>query len=140
MFASTSIATRIRRCRAFSKARQSAMTIVEAVGMIVIMGVMSGLAYPAIGGLRQAGLDQQAIGIAQALNQAQQTYNLRVAGAAANWSSASGSASKYQLISLYVPFAADTLSDYTPAGYTLTLGATLGTEVAITGPNGTVSY
>jgi type II secretory pathway pseudopilin PulG len=135
-----SIIIRLLRCRAPSRARQSGMTIVEAVGMTVIMGLMAGLAYPAIGGLRQAGLDQQAIGVAQALNQAQQTYNLRIAGAAANWSAAANSAARYQLIAPYVPFAADTLADYSPAGYTLTLGPSLSTEVAISGPNGTVAY
>lgn len=126
--------------RALSRARLSGMTLVEGIGMIVLIGVMASLAFPAITGLRQAGLDQQAIGIAQALNQAQQTYRLRVANAATNWSGASGSESKYQLISGYVPYAAGTLSDYEPAGYTLALGATLNTKVSITGPSGTVPY
>jgi hypothetical protein len=109
--------------------------------MIVILGIMAGLSYPAINGLRQSGLDQQAIGIAQTLNQAQQTFNLRVASAETNWEAVSDSPSKYQLISQYVPFATANLSNYEPSGYTLTLGLTLATKVAITGPNGTtVSY
>ncbi len=108
--------------------------------MTVILGVVAGLASPAINGLRQAGIDQQAIGIAQALNQAQQTYTLRVATAATDWAAAADSAAKYSLISAYVPYAANTLAEYAPAGYTLTLGATLNTRVAITGPNGTVPY
>jgi len=108
--------------------------------MTVMLGVLAGLAYPAIGGLRSAGLDQQAVGIAQAINQAQQTYNLRVANAASLWSAATDSESKYELISRYVPFAAATLSGYEPVGYTLTLGAALNAKVAIQGPNGTVTY
>jgi len=108
--------------------------------MIVLVGVMASMAAPAISGMRQAGQDQQAISVAQALNQAQQTYQLRVANAVSNWSTASSSESKYELISSYVPYAADTLADYTPSGYTLALGATLSTKVAITGPNGTVPY
>jgi len=108
--------------------------------MTVILGIMAGLAYPAIGGLRSAGTDQQAIGIAQAINQAQQTYNLRVANAASLWSAAPDSETRYELVSRYVPFAAATLASYEPSGYTLTLGSTLNAKVAIGGPNGTVSY
>ena len=108
--------------------------------MLLLVGIMASLASPAISGLHQAGMDQQAIGIAQALNQAQQTYQLRVANAASNWSNAADSASKYLLISTYVPYAADTLADYTPTGYTITLGATLGTKVSLTGPNGALPY
>jgi type II secretory pathway pseudopilin PulG len=122
-------------------ARLSGMTLVEGIGMIVLVGLMAGLAFPAITGLRQAGLDQQAIGIAQALNQAQQTYQLRVANAASNWAGATDSESKYLLIEGYVPYAADSLADYAPSGYTLTLGSTLGTKVVVTGPGGSaVSY
>jgi len=116
------------------------MTLVEGIGMTVLVGILASLSYPAINGLRGAGLDQQAIGIAQALNQAQQTYQLRVANAASSWSGAPDSNSKYLLISGYVPYAADTLPDYSPAGYTFTLGSTLGTRVAVTGPNGNLSY
>jgi type II secretory pathway pseudopilin PulG len=108
--------------------------------MTVILGLMSGLSYPAITGLRQAGADQQAIGIAQALNQAQQTYNLRVANAESTWEAAPDSPTKYQLISQYVPYATDMLSEYEPTGYTMTLGSTLNTKVGVTGPSGTISY
>lgn len=127
--------------RPASAGRRAGLTTVEAVGMTVILGLMAGLSYPAIYGLRQSGLDQQAIGVAQTLNQAQQTYSLRVSSAEANWEAASDSASKYQLISQYVPFAADTLADYEPAGYNIALGATLGTKAVITNASGsTVSY
>lgn len=108
--------------------------------MTILVGIMAALAFPAIGGLRQAGLDQQAVSIAQALNQAQQTYQLRVANAASNWSSAADSDAKYQLLAPYVPYAADTLEDYSPPSYSFQLGASLGTKVVITGPDGTVSY
>jgi len=127
-------------CRAPKGTRQSGLTLVEGIGMIVLVGIMAGLATPAISGLSQAGQDQQAISIAQALNQAQQTYQLRVANSVSNWSNASSSESKYELISGYVPYAADTLADYSPSGYSFTLGATLSTKVVIAGPNGTVPY
>ena len=45
----------------------SGLTTVEAVGMTVILGLMAGLSCPAINGLRHSGMDQQAIGVAQAL-------------------------------------------------------------------------
>jgi len=109
--------------------------------MTVLLGLMAGLSYPAINGLRQSGLDQQAIGVAQTLNQAEQTYNLRVSNAETTWEAAPDSPTKYQLIWQYVPFATANLSDYVPAGYTMTLGATLNTKIVITGPNGTtVAY
>jgi type II secretory pathway pseudopilin PulG len=120
--------------------RQAGLTIVEMVGMTVMLGLLASLAYPAISGLRSAGMDQQAIGVAQAINQAQQTYNLRVSNAAALWTAAPDSESKYELVSLYVPFAAPSLAAYEPTGYTLTLGSALNAKVAINGPNGTVSY
>lgn len=120
--------------------RRCGMTLVEGIGMTILIGIMAGLAFPAINGLRQGGLDQQAIGIAQALNQAQQTYQLRVPNAGTNWNNASDSSARYQLISGYVPYAADTLGHYEPSGYTFALGATLNTKVVITGPNGAVSY
>jgi len=121
--------------------RQSGLTTVEAVGMTIILGLMAGLAYPAIYGLRQSGMDQQAIGVAQTLNQAQQTYTLRVSNAEANWEAAPDSPTKYQLVSSYVPFSTANLSDYVPAGYTMTLGATLNTKVVITNSLGTaISY
>jgi type II secretory pathway pseudopilin PulG len=116
------------------------MTLVEGIGMTVLVGLMASMAFPAISGLRQAGLDQQAISIAQALNQAQQTYLLRVPNAAANWTAAPDSPSKYQLISSYVPYAADTLVDYEPAGYDIELGSALGAKATITGPKGAVAY
>ncbi len=104
--------------------------------MTVILGLMAGLSCPAINGLRHSGMDQQAIGVAQALNQAQQTYSLRVPNAESNWEAAPDSASKYQLIWQYVPFAAGSLSGYQPAGYTLTLGPTLNSKIAIAGSGG----
>ena len=108
--------------------------------MTILIGIMAGLSYPAVSGLRQSGLDQQAIGVAQTLNQAQQTYNLRVSAAETAWESAADSAAKYQLISTYVPYATVNFSDYEPNGYTITLGGTLVTKVQLSGPNGPISY
>ncbi|HZZ58419.1 MAG TPA: hypothetical protein VFE31_11360 [Opitutaceae bacterium] len=121
--------------------RVAGLSIVEGVGMVILAGILAGMAYPAISGLRQSGLNQQAIGVAQAINQAQQTYNLRVANAETTWEAASDSSAKYQLIWQYIPYAATSLSAYSPSGYTLTLGATLNTKVAIVDANGNpVSY
>src|ERR1700733_3972869 len=98
MFNWISAASGFKICRAPKGARQSGLSLVEGLGMIVLVGIMASLAYPAVGGLLQAGQNQQAIGIAQALNQAQQTYQLRVANAVSSWSNATDSGSKYQLI------------------------------------------
>jgi type II secretory pathway pseudopilin PulG len=141
MFSWISIRLRRRTCQAAFSARQAGLTIVEAVGMTVILGLMAGLSYPAISGLRQSGLDQQAVSIAQTINQAQQTYELRVPTASTQWGSALDSPTRYGLIWQYVPYATAALTDYEPSGYTFALGLTLDTKVVITGPGGaTVSY
>src|SRR5580704_12089128 len=140
MSGNTSVVGGYNDCRALKRARQSGMTLVEGIGMTLLVGIMASLAFPAITGLRQAGQDQQAIGIAQSLNQAKQTYELRVANAATSWIAAGDSGSRYLLIAAYVPYAADTLADYEPAGYTIDLQTSLDTKVAITGPNGALSY
>ena len=109
--------------------------------MTVILGLMAGLSYPAINGLRQSGLDQQAVSVAQTINQAQQTFALRVPTATTQWAGAPDSETKYSLIWQYVPYATNTLSSYEPSGYTFALGSTLDTKVVITGPTGaTVTY
>jgi len=141
MFSWISLRLHGRTCRAAFTARQAGLTIVEAVGMTVILGLMAGLSYPAINGLRSSGLDQQAVSIAQTLNQAQQTFELRVPTAATQWSGAPDSPTRYGLIWQYVPYATANLSDYEPPGYTFALGSTLDTKVVITGPAGaTVPY
>ncbi|HEX3729319.1 MAG TPA: hypothetical protein VHV47_05915 [Opitutaceae bacterium] len=139
MIASRSLSA--ARSRPGQPGRLSGLTTVEAVGMVIILGLMAGLAYPAIYGLRQSGMDQQAVGVAQTLNQAQQTYSLRVANAETNWEAAADSSAKYQLVSGYIPYATASLSDYEPAGYALTLGTTLNTKVAIANSQGSaISY
>jgi type II secretory pathway pseudopilin PulG len=126
--------------RALSRARRAGLTLIEGIGMTILVGVMAALAFPAIGGLREAGLDQQAVAVAQALNQAQQTYQLRVANAATAWSGAASGDAKYALLSPYIPYAADTLEDYAPSGYSYQFGSTLDDKVQLTGPDGAVSY
>jgi type II secretory pathway pseudopilin PulG len=119
-----------------------AFTVPELVGAIVIIGIMAALAIPAISGMLSSGKDQQAIGLAQAINQAQQTYKLRVAGAATNYSSAADSSARYLLIASYVPYSSATLSAYQPTGYTFALSTSLDTKVTITrtSDSTTVSY
>jgi type II secretory pathway pseudopilin PulG len=116
------------------------MTLVEAIGVTIMVGIMGSLAFPAISGLRQAGQDQQAIGIAQALNQAQQTYQMRVSGAATAWATAASADAQYALIQPYIPYAAATLEQYEPSGYTIGFDSSLDDKVTLTGPNGPISY
>jgi len=121
---------------------QHAFTLPELVGAIIIIGIIAALAIPAISGMLSSGKDQQAIGLAQAINQAQQTYKLRVANAATNYSSAADSSARYLLIGSYVPYSAATLSGYQPSGYTFALSTALDTRVTITrtSDSSTVSY
>ena len=117
-------------------------TLPELVGAIIVIGIIAALAIPAISGMLSSGKDQQAVGMAQAINQAQQTYKLRVAGAATNYSSAADSSARYLLIASYVPYAAATLSAYQPSGYSFSLSTSLDTRVTITrtSDSTTVSY
>jgi type II secretory pathway pseudopilin PulG len=124
-------------------------TLVETLGVVVLIGLLAAMAGMAVSGLYRAGQDKQAIAAAQAINQAEQIYLVRVSGAATAWSQAgnspgnSGAGSndiKFSLISAYLPGTPSSLETYEPNGYTFTLGSSLTSPVAIEGPNGSVSY
>jgi type II secretory pathway pseudopilin PulG len=115
-------------------------TLVETLGVVVLIGLLAAMAGMAVFGLYSAGQDKQAIGAAQAINQAEQIYLVRVSGAATAWSGASSNNAKFALISTYLPGTPASLTAFEPNGYSITLGATLTTPATITGPNGAVSY
>jgi type II secretory pathway pseudopilin PulG len=111
-------------------------TLVEMLGVCVLIGLLATMAGMAVFGLYNAGQDKQAVAAAQAINQAQQIYLLRVSGAATAWSGAASNDTKFALISAYLPGTPGSLSSYEPNGYTFTLGASLADPVRITDPKG----
>jgi type II secretory pathway pseudopilin PulG len=126
-----------------------AFTLIETLGVVILIGLLAVMAGMAISGLYNAGQDNQAIAAAQAINQAQQIYLVRVSGAATAWSQPGGSPSagatasneaRFALISPYLPGTPLSLGGYEPSGYTFTLGSTLTAPVSIMGPNGPVNY
>jgi type II secretory pathway pseudopilin PulG len=115
-------------------------TLVETLGVTILIGLLAAMAGMAVFGLYSAGQDKQAIGAAQAINQAGQIYLMRVSGAATAWGNAGGNDAKFSLISAYLPGTPASLETYEPVGYSFTLGSTLSTPVTITGPHGVVDY
>jgi type II secretory pathway pseudopilin PulG len=111
-------------------------TLVETLGVCVLIGLLAALAGMAVFGLYSAGQDKQAIAAAQAINQAQQIYLLRVSGAATAWGSAGSDEGKFSKISPYLPGNPSSLVSYSPLGYTFTLGANLTDPVKIIDPKG----
>jgi type II secretory pathway pseudopilin PulG len=115
-------------------------SLVETIGVCILIGVLAAMAGMAVFGLYSAGQDKQAIAAAQAINQAQQIYLVRVSGAATAWSGAGSNDAKFSFISAYLPGFPASLELYVPSGYSFTLGATLTNPVTIAGPHGAVSY
>ncbi|HWZ95202.1 MAG TPA: hypothetical protein VNW30_08415 [Opitutaceae bacterium] len=120
-------------------------TLVETLSVCILIGLLAALAGIAVFGLYSAGQDKQAIAAAQAINQAQQIYLLRVSGAATAWSGATSNAglnineAKFSLISPYLPGTPSSLASYEPNGYIFTLGANLTDPVTITAGSRTVN-
>jgi len=93
-------------------------TLVETLGVCVLIGLLAALAGMAVFGLYSAGQDKQAIAAAQAIDQAQQIYLLRVSGSATAWSDAGSDDAKFNLIISYLPGTATSLETFEPSGYT----------------------
>ncbi len=125
---------RTRRPRA-----ATGFTLVETLGVCVLIGLLAALAGMAVFGLYSAGQDKQAIAAAQAINQAQQIYLLRVSGAATAWSNAGSDDAKFSLIMSYLPGTPNSLETFEPSGYIFHLGSTLTNQVTITAGSRTVN-
>jgi type II secretory pathway pseudopilin PulG len=114
-------------------------TLVETLGVCVLLGLLAALAGMAVFGLYGAGQDKQAIAAAQAINQAQQIYLLRVSGAATAWSGAGSDDAKFNLLKSYLPGTPASLETFEPSGYIFHLGGTLTDQVTITAGSRTVN-
>jgi type II secretory pathway pseudopilin PulG len=105
--------------------------------VIVLLGILAVGVGQVFGGTRAAALERDAVERAMILNTAKQTYKLRVTNASASFTGTD--AAKYSLLQPYIPMSPATLGGFTPAGYSYTLNG-LDTPVAVSGPNGNVSY
>lgn len=124
--------------------RTSGFTLIEIIISVVAIGILSAMVYPSFRGLITPAKDNAAIVKAEALNSAMFTYMRRIPNASSNWAGAADDAARYDLLfgQGYLPLAASALSGYQPSGYSYAFPAILTSNgrVAITGPNGTVSY
>jgi type II secretory pathway pseudopilin PulG len=114
-------------------------TLVETLGVCMLLGLLAALAGMAVFGLYSAGQDKQAIAAAQAISQAQQIYLLRVSGAATAWSGAGSDVAKFNLLKSYLPGTPISLETFEPSGYIFHLGSTLTDQVTITAGSRTVN-
>ncbi len=121
--------------------RRRAFTLTEVTCVVVLLGLLAGLSIALVRDAVPTGLDRNAVALANALNAAKKNYELRVSNASSNWTAASDDSARFLLIRDRVPYAeSQTLSQFVPVGYTLGLGTSLDTRVAVSGPGGSITY
>jgi len=120
-----------------------AFSLVEVLAAIAIIGIITFLAIPNLLRIKEDGERNLAVSRAETLNMAMASY-LQANGsvnASDHWTGKTND-ERYALIDDYVAFAPAALGNYLPAGYSVTLPATLTplTKVTLTGPSGAISY
>lgn len=124
------------RCLAFS--------LVEMMACVSIIGIIAFMAIPSVTRMRGDSERNLAIARAEALNLAQASF-IQVRGrtqAALDWSAASSTQNKYNLLRPYLSFSETTITAYMPSGYSVTFpnSITTMTKAALRGPSGTIFY
>lgn len=119
-------------------------SLVEMMACVSIIGIIAFMAIPSVTRMRNDSERNLAIARAEALNLAQASL-IQVRGrtqAALDWSAASTSQAKYNLLRPYLSFSEATLTTYLPSGYTVTFPPSIitMTKAALTGPSGTIYY
>jgi len=109
---------------------------------IVVIGILATVTTSYFDDAIPAAEQRRAISAANSINAAKITYSMRVSNAASLWSSASNDAARFLLIRDRIPYASsDTLSSFTPTGFTLTLGSSIDSKVSVTTSGGAaISY
>ena len=108
------------------KQKRSAFSLVEVLAAVSIIGIIAFIAIPNIVAIKQDAERNLAISRAEALNMAVASY-IQSNGrdlVAPGWATKSN-AQRYALLIPYLSFAPNTLADYTPAGYSITLPTNL---------------
>ena len=122
-------------------AQLRAFTLVELLCVTVLLGIFGAITVSYVKDSVATGRDRNAVSLANSINSAKKSYELRVSTAATSWSSAADDSARWLLIRDRVSYAeSQTLSQFTPTGYSFGLGSSLSTRVTISGPSGSISY
>lgn len=127
-----------------TRLRRLAFSLVEMMACVSIIGIIAFMAIPSVTRMRGDSERNLAIARAEALNLAQASF-IQVRGrtqATLDWSAASTTQSKYNLLRPYLSFSETTITAYMPSGYTVTFpnSITTMTKAALKGPSGTILY
>lgn len=124
--------------------RPVAFSLVEVLAAVALIGIITFLALPNIVRIKQDGEESLAISRAEAINLAMAAH-VQASGqdtAAAQWANADTAAERYALLAPYLAYAPTAFADFMPSGYSVTLPESLLplSKVALSGPNGAISY
>lgn len=116
-------------------------SLIEMIACVSIIGIISFLAIPSLTRMRGESEKNLSIARAESLNLAMSTY-IQVVGrtqAATNWTNATTSEAKYNLLKPYLAFSESTLALYLPEGYTATFPTNITDmkKTSLRGPWGT---
>lgn len=102
-------------------------SLVEMMACVSIIGIIAFLAIPSVARMRSDSEKNLAIARAEALNLAQASF-IQVRGrsqAAADWTAATSSTAKYNLLLPYLSYAETTLTAFMPSGYSVTFPSSI---------------
>lgn len=124
-----------------SVSKKKGFTLIELIAVVVILSILGGLSFAYFRDAMPVAQDRQAIAAANTINGAKKAFELRVSTAATQWANASNDAARFLLIRDRIAFAESmSLTQFTPPGYTFSLGSSISTRVTISGPKGAVTY
>ena len=106
---------------------RTGFSLVEMMACVSIIGIIAFLAIPSVARMRSDSEKNLAIARAEALNLAQASF-IQVRGrsqAAADWTAASSSTAKYNLLLPYLSYAETTLTAFMPSGYSVTFPSSI---------------
>jgi prepilin-type N-terminal cleavage/methylation domain-containing protein len=116
-------------------------SLIEMFAAVAIMGVISFMAIPSITRMRADSERNLAISRAEAINLAMSTL-LQTRGryqAEVDWVSATSQQNMYALLRPYLAYAETNLSAVVPSGYSITLPASISSNLKATLKEGTVT-
>ena len=113
------------RLPSFFSRTSRGFSLIEMLSAVAIIGVISFLAIPNLVKMRSDSERNLAITRAESINMAMATF-IQVRGrtqAAADWTGATTSQTKYALVAPYLSFSESNLTDYIPNGYSVTFNS-----------------
>ncbi len=129
---------------AASRRRRFGFSMVEMIACVSIIGIIAFLAIPSITRMRGDSERNLAIARAEALNLSMSTY-MQVVGrtqASVNWTNASTTTAKYNLLRPYLAYSETTLTAFLPSDYSIVFPDSIVTmtKARLTGPSGVIDY